>query len=106
MHVPGMQELLEPSAGQAHALKIRLPQGWQRAPLVNKAGRSCCTCKLGPLHRQVAALHKLQPVLNRQVAHCPEMVSYGLLIWRWTQPAADIRQRLAAPLPACREGAL
>ena len=75
-------------------------------PLVRKAGRSCCTCELGPLHCQVAALHKLQPVLNRELSHCPDGVSYGLLTWQLTQPAADICQRLAAPLTACCEGAL
>ena len=66
----------------------------------------CFTCKLGPLHCQVAALHKLQPVLSGQPAHCSGRSSCGPLIWRLTQPGADACQHLAAPIAACCKGAL
>ena len=89
-------------------LETALQQGRRpkESSLKRQAGRLFFTCKLGPLHCQVAALHKLQPVLNRQPAYCASESSCRLLAWRLTQPAAEVCQRLAAPLTACREGAL
>lgn len=75
-------------------------------PLVRKAESLCCTCKLGPLHCQVAALHELQPVLNRQLINCSNKFSCGAVTWRLTQPGADVCQRLSAPFAACCKGAL
>ena len=78
----------------------------KQSPLMRQAGRLCYTCKLGLLHCQVAALHELQPVLNRQPAHCASQSSCRLLTWWPTQPAADIHQRLSAPFAACCKDAL
>ncbi len=75
-------------------------------PLVRKAESLCCTCKLRPLHCQVAALHELQPVLNRQLINCSNKFSCGAVTWRLTQPGADVCQRLSAPFAACCKGAL